>query len=335
MKIKFCVISSVEDEKFLKFIDGLQFLPKEWETHVLRNKPLSEKTKKRCAKNKNLFMRYRENSQYVSPEIQYGIKFVKLRYDSVQEAHPEENDWIMLGDDDMFFDAKFRDVSAPNIEEIAKSGVVDFLVGTYSSSVSYSFTAAKREGIRHGQVFRYRKEIMEEYYKYYDTYGGGEDSMFALINYMKGRCVTNITPGVEHTGHNLANYIPKPYDQNNEKYVACIVTNTWLNPETVRVRNKIHTDAYCECKSSGLIYSPNVCQFNPKAFASQDKTDYIIRRGDVKHSGRQQLSECGFEGNVYENNCKHYIQLNEYVHPCKWLGYSRVCVYENANNQGG
>lgn len=328
-KIKLCIISAASDATFRRFTEGCKFIPEHWEIHVLRNKPLLDSSLNLAKSYKNIFIHWKENSEYTLLDVKYGLKMLKLRYDSVTLTNPQENEWFIFGDDDMFFDERYLEISAPNIEKLAESDMIDFMVGTLDSSVSYSFTAAKREGIRHGQLFRYRKKIFDEYGKYADYLGGGEDSLFAVLNYMYGRCITNITPGVDHIGHNLANYIPKPWEQDKNIYIASVVTGMWLDGEDVRKRNDVHTECYTECKAKGLIYSPASYYFNPKQFRDKDKVDYRIEPDSDKHSGKQSFDECGFTGNVYENNCVNYRQLNPYVHPCKWLGYSKVCVVRN------
>lgn len=318
MKVKFCVISSASEEIFDKFIDGCEFIPSHWEIHILRNKPLENNSIKKVEKLSNLTLHWRDNSEYVVPNLRYGIKMVKLRYDSVMVTNPKEGEWFLLGDDDMFFNEEYVE-TAKNTEKLLESNLIDFMVGTNTSSCSYSFSLAKREGIRHGQFFRFNTEVFNEYAKYKELFGGGEDSLFATLNYLNVRCINNIIIGVDHIGHNLANYIPKPWEENPQIYVASVVNGIQLPARVVREINGKHTDTYTVCKNNKLLCCPPMIYFDPKKYSKDEQKDYIIRGN--------RINKCGFDGKLNENNCCYYGQLNPYVNTCKWLGYGKICVF--------
>jgi hypothetical protein len=238
-KLKYCIISCVQDDKFLEWLRTIENVPSEVQFYVLRNKPFEKPITIAAELDKfpNVHITMEPNSLYVNPDVEFGVKFVKLRYDSIRLAKPSEGDWIMLGDDDMFFQKGFDKVLENSLKTFE---AIDYGIGTHRMLSSYSFANCKLEGLRHGIFFKYRKKIIDEFAAYQDTYGGGEDSLLHVLHYKAGvyKSCRLLLNKIDHVGGNMSRYFDK--DMNTIKDLKYCVHHVYKLVEEIRnVKNFI------------------------------------------------------------------------------------------------
>jgi len=220
--ILYCIISSVEDSKFLAWCNTIiKYVPKDIKFYVLRNKPLSQDIIEYVNNSlPQMTIKIVPNETYVNQDIVKGVKFVKLRYDSIMLSEPTEGSAIILGDDDMMFEEAFRDSITNNLVIFEKA---DYAICTHRVISGYSFDNCKFEGLRHGIFFKYNKKIIEEFGSYSDYYGGGEDSLMHEIFFKNGiwKNLRIIQSGINHVGGNMGRYFDAELTlQNNPIYTV-------------------------------------------------------------------------------------------------------------------
>jgi hypothetical protein len=163
--------------------------------------------------------------------------------------------------------------------------------------------------------------LWERYGGFSDLYGGGEDSLCALLHYLDKRCLSNVVEGVEHLGANLAEYIPQMHEQDISLYVGAVVQNHKISVEDIVLRNKEHDMVYTETKNKGLLNIPR--RIKTKYGTNGERFDRVKVINEYYH-------KCSFDGNQELNDCLYYKQLNAYDAPCTFLGYGGQCVHFNS-----
>jgi len=203
--MKYTFISCVEDNKFLEWFETLKNIPREVEIFILRNAPLKQETVDIVEAEGRTTMVIRERSEYVNDDIKSGIRFVKLRYDSIMITNPQPDEWISLGDDDMMFLPGYEEEYRKQILPILPH--LDAFWATEYGFAPMSWERARFHGVRRGFHFRYNPDIIFEYGKYVNYYGGGEDSLLALLLYEHTTKSVNIhIDNVDHPGQNTQSY---------------------------------------------------------------------------------------------------------------------------------
>jgi hypothetical protein len=214
----------VPDKEFLIWLDTIiKNVPETVHFYILRNKPLLKETVDIVKKYKNITMKIVPNKDYVNPNVEKGIKFVKLRYDSIMLAKPKQDDWIMLGDDDMFFLDNFKDCLNEHYKLFEK---IEYGIATHRVVSSYTFDSCKFEGLRHGIFFKYNKVIIKQFGKLRNLYGGGEDSLLHQLFYIGGitKSLRFVFNGIEHVGGNMNRYFDSGMKLiHDERYTVCAV----------------------------------------------------------------------------------------------------------------
>ena len=205
--LKMCIISSAEDNILMRFIDSLQYVKVDYHCYILRNRQTAVESKE------NVTIHVVDKNEYIKKE---GIQLLKLRIESIELAEPEENDIIMLGDDDMYFqenvDFNFINILGIDIEFIAARTFPRPLV----------WESCKHVGIHRGHYFRYKQEIWNFIKsKYIECVGGGEDGLIACMHYKynKGKSLEINLPGVVHAGGNSYAYYNKLQDESSISYL--------------------------------------------------------------------------------------------------------------------
>lgn len=322
MQVKVCIISAVFDDKFIEWYKTLSNLPLDWRIYILRNKPLLESTYKVISEmehfNRTEILEV-ANENYRSVEMEgCNLKFVKLRYDSLMLAKPKEDEWIMFGDDDMFILDEFRE----DIKQLEKvSDDIDWCVASHLPHGPELAKDAVFEGIRHGQFFKYKIKAFEEYKRFIDCVGAGEDSILALIYYKWYRTVKIFLPSVEHPGANLSTYLSTQY---HPDYLSSKVFSYLYEGFT---QKELYENGLRQKQAYASVQS-RLLPFSEKEWDWEDgMPDADIRKDYREKSNDGRPFVCSFGKKMDKRICKYWKPLgNKKTHICHWYAYNDMCV---------
>lgn len=319
VKTKCCFISAVSDDKFIEWYKTLVNLPKNWEIYILRNKSIKKETLEFAQTIRKSIIKVVPNENYREPTLtECNIKFVKLRFDSLMLSQPKEDEWIMFGDDDMFILEGFSE-DIKQLDDIADR--IDWCVASHLPHHAQVAKDAVFEGIRHGQYFKYKTKAFEEYLRFIDCVGAGEDSLLAIIYYKFYRVVAIFLPSVNHKGANLSTYLSTQYHPLYLSSKVFAYIEEGFTQEQLFNNGQKQRCLYANIQHLLLPYYEKDLLGNTPPPLKELQRDCREKSND----GRPFV--CGLGDTTDKRICKFFKPLgNRKTHICHWYAYNNMCV---------